>query len=100
MQGDTIRLGAGTFIEQATITKGITMYGVDSIQTIIRAPLSADLVQTGGNWKNLKAQDVFAILGIKTGDASQVVIKNLKVDGFNQGYLRIKISMRLKASAP
>ena len=87
VQGDTIRLGAGTFIEQATITKGITMYGVDSIQTIIRAPLSADLVQTGGNWKNLKAQDVFAILGIKTGDASQVVIKNLKVDGFNQGYL-------------
>lgn len=85
--GDTIMLGAGTFIEQASITKGITLQGAGPAQTIVRAPLAASLTQSGGNWKTLKAQDMFAILGIKTGDASQVVIKDLTVDGFDQGYL-------------
>lgn len=85
--GDTVSVSAGTYVEQLVITRGITLLGADSATTIIRSPLVADLVQSGGNWKNLKNQDVFAVIGVKTGDASQVVIKNLQVDGYNQGTL-------------
>jgi hypothetical protein len=84
--GDMVTLGAGTYIEQVTVTTGITIQGVGTSQTIVRSPLAANLVVNGG-WKTLKAQDVVAIIGVKTDDASQVTIKDLTVDGFDQGYL-------------
>ncbi len=84
--GDMITLGAGTYIEQVTVTTGITIQGAGTAQTIVRSPLAADLTVNGG-WKTLKAKDVVAIIGIKTDDASQVTIKDLTVDGFDQGYL-------------
>ncbi len=84
--GDMITLGAGTYIEQVTVTTGITIQGAGTAQTIVRSPLAADLTVNGG-WKTLKAQDVVAVIGIKTDDASQVTIKDLTVDGFDQGYL-------------
>ncbi len=84
--GDMVTLGTGTYIEQVTVTTGITIQGAGTTETIVRSPLAADLTVNGG-WKTLKAQDVIAIIGIKTDDASQVTIKDLVVDGFDQGYL-------------
>ncbi|NDJ00142.1 hypothetical protein GWA97_13745, partial [Flavobacterium sp. LaA7.5] len=84
--GDMVTLGAGTYIEQVTVTTGITIQGAGTAQTTVRSPLAADLIVNGG-WKTLKAQDVVAIIGVKTDDASQVTIKDLTVDGFDQGYL-------------
>ena len=84
--GDMVTLGTGTYIEQVTVTTGITIQGAGTTETIVRSPLAANLTVNGG-WKTLKAQDVIAIIGIKTDDASQVTIKDLVVDGFDQGYL-------------
>nr|WP_321485466.1 T9SS type A sorting domain-containing protein [uncultured Draconibacterium sp.] len=84
--GDMVTLGTGTYIEQVTVTTGITIQGASTTETIVRSPLAANLTVNGG-WKTLKAQDVIAIIGIKTDDASQVTIKDLVVDGFDQGYL-------------
>ncbi len=84
--GDMVTLGTGTYIEQVTVTTGITIQGAGTTETIVRSPLAANLTVNGG-WKTLKAKDVVAIIGIKTDDASQVTIKDLTVDGFDQGYL-------------
>jgi hypothetical protein len=84
--GDTVTVSAGTFVEQVTITHGITLQGAGQSQTVIRSPLTADLVQTGGNWRNLKDQDIFAVVGIKS-TTSAVTVKNLTVDGYDQGHL-------------
>lgn len=85
--GDSVVLAAQTYVEQVTITKAITLEGAGVGQTILRAPAAASLMQSGGNWTNLKNQDVFAVIGVKTGTAGQVTIRNLTVDGDDQGYL-------------
>ena len=87
VDGDTISLDAGTFVEQVTVTKVITLQGAGIDQTIIRAPASASLTQSGGNWKNLKDQDIYAVVGIKTSAAGTTLVKNLTVDGNDQGFL-------------
>ncbi len=85
LDGDVVNVAAGVYVEQVTITKGITLQGAGTDLTTIQAPAAASLVQSGGDWKNLKAQDVFAIIGVKS--AAPVTIRNLTVDGNNQGYL-------------
>ncbi len=87
VDGDTILIDAGTYREQVTITKNITMQGAGIDQTIIESPDSGNLNQSGSDWKNLKNQDIFAIVGIKTASAGTVTVKNLTVDGRDQGYL-------------
>ncbi|BCS55103.1 DUF4347 domain-containing protein [Geobacter sp. SVR] len=84
---DVIMLDAGTFIEQVTITKPLTLQGAGVDQTIIRSPARDSLIQSGGNWKNLKDQDVIAVVGIKTASPGTVILRNLTVDGNDQGYL-------------
>ncbi|MCJ8210654.1 gliding motility-associated C-terminal domain-containing protein [Mucilaginibacter sp. RS28] len=86
VNGDEVDVRAGTFTEQLTITQGITLKGAGLSQTIIQSPSASSLVQSGGNWKNLKAQDVFAVIGVKSPNAA-VTISDLTVDGNNQGYL-------------
>jgi hypothetical protein len=83
--GDVVNIDAGTYTEQVTITKGITLQGAGRDLTIIESP-DADLLVANGGWKTLKNQDVIAVVGIKTGNNSQVVIKDLTIDGSNQGY--------------
>lgn len=85
--GDTINADAGTYREQLTITKNITLQGAAENQTIIEAPNRDVLAQTGGNWRNLKNQDVYAVIGVKTTAAGMVTIKNLTVDGRDQGLI-------------
>ncbi|MDX9767315.1 MAG: hypothetical protein RBT51_08240 [Ectothiorhodospiraceae bacterium] len=87
VDGDSVVMAAQTYVEQVTITKAITLEGAGIGQTIVRSPAAASLTQSGGNWTNLKNQDVFAVIGVKTGTAGQVTIRNLTVDGDDQGYL-------------
>ncbi len=84
--GDSILVDAGTFIEQVTITTGITLRGAGRDLTIIQSPDKSSLVITGGNWKNLKNQDIYDVIGIKATNNVAVVIKDLRVDGNDQGY--------------
>ncbi len=84
--GDSIYMEAGVYTEQLTITTGIVIQGAGSGQTTIESPNAENLSVNGGNWKNLKNQDVFAIIGIKTNTDTPVKIKGLTVDGRNQGY--------------
>lgn len=85
--GDIVNVAAGTYLEQLTITKPLTLQGAGQSSTIIQSPTAVNLTQSGGNWKSLKAQDVYAIIGVKLATAGLVTIKNLKVDGNDQGYL-------------
>ncbi|MGO0059119.1 S-layer homology domain-containing protein [Brevibacillus fluminis] len=87
VDGDTVTVEAGTFREQLTITKNITLQGAGAAQTIIESPDANDLVQSGGSWKNLKNQDVYAVIGVKTTGAGEVVIKDLTVNGRDQGHI-------------
>ena len=88
VSGDTVLLGAGTYIEQVAITNAITLSGVDASSSIIQSPSTLQLGISGGNWTNLKAQAVYAIVAIKTQRAAAwAVVKNLTVDGNDQGYL-------------
>ena len=94
VDGDTVRVPAGSYKEQVTITKNITLQGAGMDQTIIEAPDRADLAVTGGDWKNLKGQKPVAVVGIKTDSASgKVIVKNLTVDGLDQGYLVDTLSL-------
>ncbi|MDD3518925.1 MAG: hypothetical protein PHQ14_11295, partial [Chromatiales bacterium] len=79
VDGDSVVMAAQTYVEQVTITKAITLEGAGIGQTIVRSPAAASLTQSGGNWTNLKNQDVFAVIGVKTGTAGQVTIRNLTV---------------------
>lgn len=85
--GDSISVEAGTFTEQLTITKGIVLQGAGRDQTIVRSPDANLLAINGGDWKNLKDQDVFDIIGIKTANDARVTIKDLKIDGRDQGFI-------------
>lgn len=85
VDGDTIRLDAGTFVEQLTITKNITLQGAGQEQSIIKSPLAASLVQSGGTWRNLRDKTVYAVIGIKTVNPGTVTITDLTVDGAVQG---------------
>ena len=87
IDGDVINVDAGTYTEQLTITKGITLQGAGRDITIIQSPDSNLLVINGGNWKNLKNQDMFDVIGIKATNEVPVIIKDLKIDGRNQGIL-------------
>lgn len=82
--GDTVDVGPGTYIEQVTITTAITLQGAGEGSTTIQSPASASLAITGGNWKNLKNQNVYALIGIKKS-TGQVTVKNITVDGDDQG---------------
>ena len=90
VDGDIINLDAGTFREQVTITKNITLQGAGIDATIIEAPDKEQLVQSGGNWTDLKARDLFAIVGVKTSTDGNVTIKDITVDGRDQGYLPLE----------
>ncbi|MEK0315387.1 S-layer homology domain-containing protein [Cohnella sp. 56] len=83
--GDTVAIEAGTHREQLTITKNITLQGAGIAQTIIESP-DADAL-AAGSWKNLKNQLVYAVIGVKTASAGEVVIKDLTIDGRKQGYI-------------
>lgn len=85
--GDVITLDAGHYREQVVITRAITLQGAGRGNTVIESPDTADLVQSGGNWKNLKAQDVFATLGIQLSSGGTVQISKLTLDGRDQGLL-------------
>ena len=87
VDGDTITIDAGTFREQVIIDKSITIQGAGIDQTIIESPNGEDLEISGGDWKTLKNTDVFAIIGIKTTSDGAVTIKDLTVDGRDEGYL-------------
>ncbi|WP_215238955.1 right-handed parallel beta-helix repeat-containing protein [Dyadobacter helix] len=87
VDGDEINLDEETFVEQLTITKGITLSGAGTGKTIIKSPARTALVQSGGDWTTLKNQKLYAVIGIKTGSVAQVTIKNLTVDGDDQGYI-------------
>ncbi|MDF2988454.1 MAG: S-layer protein, partial [Eubacterium sp.] len=88
VDGDVVRVPAGSYKEQVTITKNITLQGAGMDQTIIESPDKANLTITGGNWKTIKGQNAVAIIGIKTdSDSGKVTVKNLTVDGRDQGYL-------------
>ncbi|NOU46313.1 MAG: T9SS type A sorting domain-containing protein [Bacteroidales bacterium] len=84
--GDSIQVDAGTYVEQVTITTGITLHGAGRDVTIIQSPDKSSLTISGGNWKNLKNQDIYDVVGIKATNDVPVVIKNLRVDGNSQGY--------------
>ncbi len=83
--GDSIYIEAGTFTEQLTITTGIVLQGAGADYTIIESPNSASLAITGGTWKTLKNQDPICIIGIKSTNDVPVTIRDLKVDGQDQG---------------
>ena len=85
--GDTVNIDPGVFVEQVTVTKAITLQGAGIDQTIVKSPVSDSLLQSGGNWKDLKNRDIFALIGIKTDTTSLVTIKNLTVDGDSKGFL-------------
>ncbi len=85
VDGDTITVDAGVYREQLTITKNITLQGAGIGQTIIEAPDMVNLQQSGGDWKTLKNQAMYAVIGIKTAGSGLVEIKNLTVDGRDQG---------------
>ncbi len=87
VDGDSVMLGEGTFREQVVITKNITLQGEGIDKTVIESPDSGDLEVSGGDWKTLKNTDSIAIIGVKTASEGTVTIKDLTVDGRNQGFL-------------
>lgn len=86
VDGDAVIISAGTFTEQVTITTGITLQGAGIGLTIIESPAAAALNISGGTWKNLKAQDLFSVVGVKVATNALFTIKNLTIDGLNNGY--------------
>ncbi len=84
VDGDTITIGAGTYREQVTVTKSITIQGAGIDQTIIESPDTINLTKSGTNIKN---QEVFTVVYIETAGSGTVVIKDLTVDGRDQGNL-------------
>jgi hypothetical protein len=100
VDGDIVRVPAGNYREQLTITKNITLQGAGMDQTIIESPDRTSLAISGGNWKTIKGQKAVAIVGIKTDSASgKVTVKDLTVDGRDQGYLVDALSLSLSEYA-
>lgn len=89
--GDSINIDAGTLREQVVITKALTIQGAGKDLTTIESPDVANLVQTesppGTKWKSLKATDIWAVIGIRSDATGLVTLKNLTVDGRDQGIL-------------
>ncbi|MFC3801895.1 DUF4073 domain-containing protein [Cohnella sp. GCM10012308] len=83
--GDTVTIEAGTYRDQLTVTKNITLQGAGIGQTIIESPNSNELV--AANWKTLKNQTLYPVIGVKTSTTGEVVIKDLTIDGRKQGYI-------------
>ncbi len=83
--GDTVGIAPGVHTEQLTVTKNITLEGAGIDQTILVSPDSDKLMPSA--WTNLKDQQVYAVVGVKTGSPGQVAIRNLTIDGRKQGYI-------------
>ncbi|WP_217594982.1 choice-of-anchor Q domain-containing protein, partial [Cohnella sp. GbtcB17] len=83
--GDTVTIEAGTYRDQLTVAKNITLQGAGIGQTIIESPNSDELV--AANWKTLKNQILYPVIGVKTSTNGVVVIKDLTIDGRKQGYI-------------
>ncbi|MDI4644253.1 DUF4073 domain-containing protein [Cohnella hashimotonis] len=85
VDGDTVTIEAGTYRDQLSVTKNITLQGAGIGQTIIESPNSNELV--AANWKTLKNQTLYPVIGVKTSTTGEVVIKDLTIDGRKQGYI-------------
>ncbi len=74
--GATIHVAAGTYVEQLSVTKHLTLVGADAATTIVRAPdtLSACFSVSGSPRK--------AIICVENTDAD---VTNLTVDGAGKG---------------
>ncbi len=77
--GDTVNVAAGTFVEQVTIGKDLSLIGAGAGSTVIQAP--ASVVGLDPNFTN-SSQEIQPILGIKNAD---VTVQNLTVDGLGNG---------------
>jgi len=78
---DTIDISAGTYDEQVVITKGLTLQGTGD-DTIIK-PSSADKLTTvlDGKFYDGTTNQIAGIIVTNVADGSNVIVKNLKVDG-------------------
>jgi hypothetical protein len=85
--GDTISVDAGTFIEQVTVTKAITLQGAGST-TIIQAPANASLVPAAVPSLKGVAAPRYAVLDLETAVAGSgtVTVKDLTIDGNYEGF--------------
>jgi len=74
--GDTVRALAGTYVEQVTITSGITVAGAGQGNTVIEAPDSLDGVVVPDGFSGSNQAYTVGILG-----ADGAVLRDLTVDG-------------------
>jgi pectin methylesterase-like acyl-CoA thioesterase len=81
--GDTIKVAAGTYVEQVTVdAKSLTIDGAGQGQTIIYAPDAANL-QVNVTDSASSRPDKFAVVGAK--DNANVTLVGLTIDGHDQG---------------
>ena len=85
--GECIEVPVGIFMEQLTIRRAVTLQGAGQGQTIIQAPCADLLVQSGDGWIDALGRDSFAVVAIRTLTNDSVVIRDVTIDGRDQGYL-------------
>lgn len=85
--GERIEIPAGVFVEQLTIRQPVVLQGAGQGQTIVQSPQADALVQSGDQWVDAIARASFAIVAIRTERSGMVVIRDLTIDGRDQGYL-------------
>jgi hypothetical protein len=87
VDGDTISVDAGTFVEQVTITTAVTLQGAGS-GTVIQAPLHASLVASAVPSLKGAAAPRYAVLDLETSTAGlgTVTVKDLTIDGNYEGF--------------
>jgi len=86
--GDTINIAAGTYVEQVTVNKAVTLQGAGTASTIIQAPAHASLVATAVPSLKGTAAPRYAVLDLETATAGSgtVTVKNLTIDGNYEGF--------------
>lgn len=85
--GERIEVPAGVFVEQLTIRQPVTVQGAGQGQTIIQAPQADVLRQSGNDWVDALGRASFAVVAIRAVSTGMVVLRDLTIDGRDQGYL-------------
>ncbi len=90
VDGDTVRIMAGTYTGQYLVTKNITLQGAGTGETILQSPDTANLVNSAKDMLTNNGRKRVPILEVRVdspGDGT-VTIKNLIIDGNHQGFER------------
>ncbi len=88
VDGDTVRVMAGTLTGQYLVTKNITLQGAGTDETILQSPNTGGLINSEQDMLTNNGRHRVPVLELRvnTSSGGTVTVKNLTIDGNHQGF--------------